>query len=141
MAGLRYDGGDSMAASLGALEARIAKIKAALGALGDLRPGALSEQYNVCGNPACRCKATPPQKHGPYYQVSFTWRGKSHSHFVRREHVSTVRAQLRNYQRLRVLLDAWISAGLALSRLRLNHPASRRSKMRGQRRDSRENGA
>ena len=124
-----------------ALEAKIAKIKATLAALGDLHPGTLSQQYNVCGKPACRCKARPPRKHGPYYQVSFTWQGKSQSQFVRREDVPAVRAQLRNYQRLRTLLDTWISVAMELSRLRLRQARSRRAKRRGLSAHSRENGA
>ena len=99
------------------LEARIARIKTALAALGALRPGTLSAQYNVCGKPGCRCKADPPQKHGPYYQVSFTWQGESHSEFVRREALATVRQQVGTYQRLRSLVDAWIAAALELSQL------------------------
>jgi len=101
------------------LEQRIATLKARLLALGDLRPGSLSEQYNVCGTPGCQCKGDPPRKHGPYYQVSFTWQGRSKSQFVRREHVTTVRQHLRNYERLRTLVEQWIEAGLELSRLRL----------------------
>ncbi len=124
-----------------ALEAKIAKIKAALAALGDLRPGTLSQQYNVCGNPGCRCKASPPRKHGPYYQVSFTWHGKSQSQFVRREDLSAVRTQLRNYQRLRTLVDTWISAGLELSRLRVDQTRARRPKIRGSSAHSRDNRA
>jgi hypothetical protein len=111
------------------LEGKIAKLKAALMTLGDLQPGSLSEQYNVCGTPGCRCKADPPRKHGPYYQVSFTWQGRSKSQFVRREHVATVRQHLRTYQRLRALVEQWIAAGLELSRLRLTEapsPSSRR---------------
>lgn len=100
------------------LEARITTIKAAIMGVGALRPGTLSAQYNVCGKPGCRCKADPPQKHGPYYQVSFTWQGKSHSEFVRRDEVAAVRRQVRNYQRLRALVDAWIAAALELSRRR-----------------------
>ena len=99
------------------LEARIATIKTALAALGALRPGTLSAQYNVCGKPGCRCKADPPQKHGPYYQVSFTWQGKSHSEFVRREDLAAVRQRLGTYQRLRSLVDAWIAAALELAHL------------------------
>ena len=53
--------------------------------MGDLRPGSLSTQYKVCGSPGCRCKATPPIKHGPYYQVSYTRKGKSSSKFVKKE--------------------------------------------------------
>jgi uncharacterized protein DUF6788 len=117
-----------------ALEAKIEKLKAQLLALGDLRPGSLSEQYNVCGTAGCQCKADPPRKHGPYYQVSFTWQGRSKSQFVRREHVATVRQHLRNYQRLRDLVEEWIATGLELSRLRLTEPTSRPSSPRSPRR-------
>ena len=101
------------------LESRIEALKEELTALGDLRPGSLSKQYNVCGKPECRCKANPPRKHGPYYQLSFTWKGKSHSQFVRPENVAGVKQQLRNYRRLRRLLDRWIVLGMELSRRRL----------------------
>ena len=100
------------------LEAKIDVLKQELMTLGDLRPGTLSEQYNVCGKPGCACKADPPRKHGPYYQVSFTWQGRSHTQFVRQENVATTRQQLRNYARLRTLVEAWIAAGLELAALR-----------------------
>ena len=113
-----------------ALEARIGQLKTAVAAVGDLRPGTLSQQYNVCGKPDCRCKATPPQKHGPYFQLSFTWQGRSQSQFVRREDVPMVRQQVRNYQRLRTLMDRWIGAAMELSRLRLQEARSGRAKSR-----------
>jgi hypothetical protein len=101
------------------LEERIRSIKHEIAALGDLRPGALSMQYNICGKPSCRCKADPPLKHGPYPQVSFTFHGKSTSQFVRDDDVEEVRQQLANYHRLRDLVDEWIGLALELSRLRL----------------------
>ena len=102
------------------LEAKIQKIKAEIMALGlELQPGLLTQQYNVCGSPGCRCKADPPQKHGPYYQLSFTRKGKSRTQFVRRHDVSLVQEQVRNYQRLKKLTDRWVALGMALSRLRL----------------------
>jgi hypothetical protein len=87
--------------------------------LGDLRPGALSKQYNICGNPNCRCKADPPVKHGPYYQISFTRHGKSSSQFVRDENLAEVQQQLENYRLLRDLVDEWITLSAQLSSLRL----------------------
>jgi len=101
------------------LEAQIEKLKQAIVRLGDLRPGKLSQQYNVCGKADCRCKADPPQKHGPYYQVSFTRKGKSSTQFVRKEDLAVVRQQLRHYQRLQELIDRWITLGMELSRLKL----------------------
>ena len=118
------------------LEARIETLKREIVRLGDLRPGKLSQQYNVCGKADCRCKADPPQKHGPYYQLSFTRKGKSSTQFVREEDLAVVRLQLRNYQRLQELIDRWITLGMELSRLTL--PSARlgavsRKPPRGQR--------
>lgn len=101
------------------LEKRIQKIKQQIGELGDLRPGALSQQYNVCGSPGCHCKASPPIKHGPYYQISFKRHGKSSSQFVREEDVNEVQHQLENYRTLRELVDEWITLSAQLSTLRL----------------------
>jgi hypothetical protein len=101
------------------LQARIQSIKGEIAALGDLRPGTLSLQYNICGNPRCRCKADPPLKHGPYPQISFAWHGKSTTQFVREDDVEEVRQQLENYRRLRDLVDEWIGLALEFSRLRL----------------------
>jgi hypothetical protein len=85
-----------------------------------LQPGLLTQQYNVCGKAGCRCKATPPpQKHGPYYQLSFTRKGKSRTQFVKREDLPLLQQQVRNYQRLKTLMDRWVALGMALSRLRL----------------------
>ena len=98
---------------------QIERVKGQLAALGDLRPGSLSTQYNVCGTPGCRCKATPPEKHGPYYQVSFTRKGKSSSKFVRKEDLAAVRRELKNYEVMKTLVDRWIEIATELSTLRL----------------------
>ncbi len=100
-----------------ALRRRIAHIKTELAALGPLRPGTLSQQYNVCGTPGCHCKDDPPQKHGPYAQLSYTWRARSRSEFVRQDELPQVEEQLRNYARLRQLFDQWIDAAIELARL------------------------
>jgi hypothetical protein len=108
-----------MAVTRESLEKQIQKIKQQIGELGDLRPGALSQQYNVCGSPNCRCKATPPLKHGPYYQISFKRHGKSSSQFVREEDLLEVQQQLENYRQLRQLVDDWITLAGELSTLRI----------------------
>ena len=55
-------------------------------------------------------------------QLSFTWKGKSRSHFVRQPDVAAVKQQLRNYRRLRQLLDRWMILAMELSQLRLQQP-------------------
>ncbi len=101
------------------LEAEIAKIKRKIVQLDQLRSGTLSEQYNVCGTPGCRCKASPPEKHGPYYQLSLTRGGKSKTRFVRRDEVAIIQKQLQNYTTLRELVERWIDLATELSDLDL----------------------
>ena len=91
------------------IERKIERRKQQLAGLGPMHPGSLSEQYNVCGKPDCRCKDPQnPQKHGPYYHLSFTWRGKSRTLFVRAERLAEVREKLANYKRFRELTDEWV---------------------------------
>ena len=113
--------------SQAAIQRRIEQIKTELAQLGPLRPGHLSQQYNVCGTPGCRCKADPPRKHGPYYQLSYTWQSRSHSEFVRLENLAAIRQQLANYERLRALVDEWIGLGLNAAQLQ-RHSDSASSK-------------
>ena len=102
-----------------ALEKRIETIKRKLSALGDMRPGSLSTQFNVCGNPTCRCKNPEnPKKHGPYYQLSYTHKGRSKSEFVKKEDLAEVKKQIRNYQRFKQLTGEWVDLSLELARLR-----------------------
>jgi hypothetical protein len=101
------------------IERQIERLKRNLAGLGQLRPGSLSKQYTVCGSPGCRCVATPPQKHGPYYQLSFTRKGKSSTKFVRKEDLPAIRKQLKNYERMKVLVDQWIDLATELSNLQI----------------------
>ncbi len=99
--------------SLETIGKRIEEIKQGLSQIGDMRPGSLSKQYNVCGVASCSCKnPKSPKKHGPYYQLSYVHRGKSTTRFVRRNEVKTVKTQLANYKRFRKLTELWIRLAL-----------------------------
>ncbi len=88
---------------------KIKHLQRKLAQLGPMHPGSLSKQYNVCGKLSCRCKDPQnPHKHGPYYQLSFTWRGKSRTRFVRAERLADVRQKISNYKRFRELTDEWV---------------------------------
>jgi hypothetical protein len=102
-------------------EQKIQEIKAALAALGDMRPGSLSKQYNVCGKPGCRCKdPNHPQRHGPYYQLSYVHQGKSTSQFVRPAFLKMVKAQLATYKTFKKLTDQWVRLALDIAKLKLD---------------------
>ncbi len=101
------------------LQRQIDKIKRDLNQIESLRFGSLSKQYNVCGTPGCRCKVSPSDKHGPYYQISYTRKGKSSTRSVKREDLAEVKKQLRNYARLRDLVDRWVGLATELSELQI----------------------
>lgn len=107
-----------------ALDAQIRAIKRELATLADLRPGTLTRQYNVCGSPGCRCKAVPPQKHGPYYHLSYTRHGRGGTRLVKTEDLAPIRAAVTNYARLRRLVDRWIDLATELSDLKLQQRAA-----------------
>jgi hypothetical protein len=116
------------------LEAKIDTIKHEIALLGDLHPGSLSQQFNVCGTRSCRCKADPPIRHGPYHQLSFTWNGRSRSLFVRAADLPVVQEQLRTYARLRELVERWVDLSMELSRSRLKERRALAETAKGRRR-------
>lgn len=45
---------------------RIQEILAEIDAIGHALPGSVVTRTTACGKPGCRCKADPPELHGPY---------------------------------------------------------------------------
>ncbi len=98
---------------------QITLIKQELMELGDMRPGILTKQYNVCGTKNCKCKDPKnPKKHGPYYQLSYCHQGKSTSEFVKKDRVSTVKQELKNYKRFKKLTAKWIELSVKIAKAR-----------------------
>ncbi|MEA3392473.1 MAG: DUF6788 family protein [Candidatus Marinimicrobia bacterium] len=78
-----------------------AQVKALLNAEPVL-PGTLEERYNVCGKADCRCKdKINPRKHGPYYRLSYSVKGKNSSVFVSKEDAGMIKEMTGNYRKAR----------------------------------------
>jgi len=98
-------------------EARVRLLKRKIARLGPMLPGSISEQWNVCGTPGCRCKDPDnPVKHGPYYQLSFTVGGKSSTMFIKKEDLPEARRRLKRYQQFKALVTDLVHASIALAR-------------------------
>jgi hypothetical protein len=92
-------------------------IKKQLRELGAFLPGSLSKQYNVCGNPTCRCKDPKhPRRHGPYWQLSFTVNGRSSTRFIKPDELAEARLRLRRFKRFKALNARLTEAYIKLSR-------------------------
>ena len=96
---------------------RIKQLEASLAKINPMLPGGITEQWNVCGKPGCRCKDPDhPRKHGPYFQLSFTIGGKSSSMFLKREQLAIARRCLRNYSQFKKLTEQLLQARIAWAR-------------------------
>jgi len=95
------------------IEKRIEAIKMELAELGAMRPGSLTKQYK-----------NRQQKHGEYYQLSYTHEMKSHTDYVRKDYVGTVQQQVDNYQHFKALTAEWVALSIEHGRLSMKRDKS-----------------
>lgn len=91
---------------LSQIEAQIKRIKTKLMEVGEMRPGSLTEQYKY-----------PANHTGSYYQLSYTLDMKSRTEYVRKECVSDIRRQIKNYKRFKRLNFQWVVLSIEHSKL------------------------
>jgi hypothetical protein len=99
------------------IEQRIKRLLRDLSELGPMLPGSISEQWNVCGTAGCACKAAKnPIKHGPYYQLSFSVKGRSSTMFIKKGDVAEARRRIKRFKKFRELSFELVQAYVDLAR-------------------------
>ncbi len=88
------------------IKKRIAKIKAEISGIGEMRPGSLTQQYK-----------DREQQSGSYYQLSYTHEMKSRTNYIRKDCVNDIRLQIENYKRFKKLTTEWVALGIEHSKL------------------------
>ncbi|MDA8076400.1 MAG: hypothetical protein M0Z40_14410 [Actinomycetota bacterium] len=63
--------------ALAEAERRYRALAHQLAEIGFIHGGSLVKRFTRCANPRCRCRADPPQLHGPYWQWSAKVAGKT----------------------------------------------------------------
>ena len=91
------------------IQNEIKKIKRELQEIGDMRPGSLTQQYRI-----------PKEKIGPYYQLSYTHKMKSHTEYIRPMFIEEIREQIVAYERFKKLVGKWIELGIEQSKLKMD---------------------
>ncbi len=71
--------------------------------LGPALPGTVTERYTRCTSTGCRCRADPPQPHGPYLDWTRKVAGKTVTHRLSREQYERYQPWFDNHRRLREL--------------------------------------
>ena len=89
------------------VEKTIRLLKQRLVEIGDMRPGTLSVQYR-----------NPAERKIPFNQISYTYRGKSRSEYVRTENLKAVRREIEAYKRFKWILNRLIDLSIRASRIR-----------------------
>jgi len=84
--------GGVMLKKLDLIGKRIEKVKEELMRIGEMRPGSLTMQYQK-----------PAEKQGGYYQISYTYKMKSRTEYVRPEFVEDMKVQVENFKRFKTL--------------------------------------
>jgi hypothetical protein len=106
-----------MMMSIQEFEAEVSQLKQKISEIGLMLPGSISEQWNVCGMKGCKCKDKKnPQKHGPYYQLSYSLSSGSSTMFVKKENLSDTRQFILNYKMFKKLNVELVTASVKLVR-------------------------
>ena len=80
------------------------QLAAELATVGFISPGSVVSRYTSCGKPGCRCRADPPQRHGPYYQWSRAAAGKTVSRRLNEAEAELYRSWIANRRRLEQII-------------------------------------
>jgi hypothetical protein len=91
---------------LAKIEKEIEVIKTRIAEIGVVRPGSLTRQDK-----------DPKNKRGAYHQISYTHRMQSKTEYVRSDSLAQVRRQVRDYNKLKRLIERWVALGIEYSRL------------------------
>lgn len=85
-------------------QARAREILAELASISYALPGSVVTRTTACGKPACRCKADPPQLHGPYVSWIRRSDGKPVTRKLTPDQEQRYRPWFDNARRLRELI-------------------------------------
>lgn len=96
-----------MLKSSGSFNKRIVALQRRIADFDYVCSGNLRQRYAVCGTVNCRCKAQPPEPHGPYYYWSRLLGGKVVQRVLSREQADIVARGIANYRDVRELLRKW----------------------------------
>jgi hypothetical protein len=90
------------------IEKKIAGIKEGLRRIGEMRPGSLTYQYQ-----------RPKEKKGGFYQISYTYRMKSKTEYVKAEFVKDLKGQIATFKQFKKLMRQWVDLAIRHSQMKI----------------------
>lgn len=80
------------------------RLATAIAGIGFALPGSVVTRHMRCGKHNCRCRADPPELHGPYYQWTRKIDGKTVTRYLTAEQAQRYEPWFDNARRLRHLV-------------------------------------
>jgi len=96
--------GKTTAARLADYQARYHQLAERITEIGFVQAGSITLRYTRCGTPTCRCRADPPQRHGPYYQWTAKVEGKTVTRRLSQTEADLYQEWIDNDRQLRALI-------------------------------------
>lgn len=93
---------------LSQIQEKIEGVKKELMEIGEMRPGSLTRQYQ-----------NRKEKKGGYYQISYTYKMRSRTEYVRPEHVEHLRDEIAAFKRFRELVQQWTDLAIKHSQYKI----------------------
>ena len=107
---------------LAAYDDRYRALAAQLAEIGPISAGTLTRRFTRCASPGCKCRADPPNPHGPYWQLTRKNDGKTVTRRLTPAQAKLYRQWIANDRRLRRTIDQMRTVAAKANEIRLTHP-------------------
>lgn len=104
---------------LASYENRYRQLAAQLADIGMISAGTLTRRYTRCTSPGCKCRADPPQPHGPYWQWTRKIDGKTVTRRLTPAEAKLYHEWIANDRRLRRIIDQMRTTAAKAAEIRL----------------------
>ncbi len=110
-------------------ERRYRELAAQLADVGLVSAGSVTRRYTRCTSPGCKCRADPPQPHGPYWQWTRKVDGKTVTRRLTPAEATLYREWIANDRRMRRLIEQMRNVAAKAQALRLDQATAQKSKV------------
>lgn len=110
-------------------EQRYRELAAQLAEIGMISAGSLTRRYTRCTSPGCKCRAEPPQPHGPYWQWTRKIDGKTVTRRLTSAEARLYREWITNDRRMRRTIDQMRTVAAKAAEIRLSQTSQPSAKV------------
>lgn len=105
-------------------ENRYRELAAQLADIGMISAGSLTRRYTRCTSPGCKCRADPPQPHGPYWQWTRKIDGKTVTRRLTTAEAKLYQEWIANDRRMRRIIEQMRTTASKAAEIRLTQTST-----------------